>query len=230
MYNLVDNDGVLDFYAGVPTKLDKRASSNGFKTNVAWLAVHEMCHGLLQQQKRHDCTHEMEAQGRLQELWFELYGVWNKNKMTLADKLVSLINFLKKPDTLLPEVQRRADRLIKMMEQAGHPIRITETYRTAQRQNELYSQGRTKPGQIVTNARAGESFHQWKVAFDVVFIKEGFNAPNSLWELLGEVGEGIGLEWGGRWTSFPDRPHLQYTAGYTLSDFQSGKVDYKKFI
>jgi hypothetical protein len=230
LYNKYDNDGVCDFYAGKPTELSKRAKANGFKTNEAWLIVHELCHGLLQQQKKDDCTHAMEEQGRLMELWYELHNEFLKTKVTTLSKLVSLLTFFKQPDDLLPEVKRRAERLIKAMELAGHPIRITEGYRSPQRQNELYAQGRTKPGQIVTNARGGESLHQFRVAFDVVFIKEGFNASEDLWQHLGEVGEGLGLEWGGRWTGLVDKPHLQLTLGYTLSDFQLGKVDYNKFI
>lgn len=36
-------------------------------------------------------------------------------------------------------------------------------------------------------------------------------------------------DWGGDWTSLVDKPHFQLTLGYSLKDFQQGKVDYSKF-
>jgi hypothetical protein len=68
MYDMVDQDGVLDFYIGVPTKLDERAKNNGFNTNLAWLFIHELLHGKEQLAGKPDRTHEMEEQGRLKEL------------------------------------------------------------------------------------------------------------------------------------------------------------------
>ena len=71
MYDMVDKDGVLDFYIGIPKKLDKRAKRNGFKSNVAWLFCHEWCHGQEQKYGTPDRTHDMEKQGKLKELLFE---------------------------------------------------------------------------------------------------------------------------------------------------------------
>lgn len=69
MYDLLDNDGVLDFYAGLPEKLDRRASRNGFKSNLAWMFCHEYLHG--REQGGPDRVHAMEKQGRLKELLAE---------------------------------------------------------------------------------------------------------------------------------------------------------------
>ena len=126
---------------------------------------------------------------------------------------------------LVPLVQRKADELIALAASKGMPIRITEASRSKERQDELYAQGRTKPGNIVTNAKGGESIHQYKCAFDVVFTKTGYEGD---WDTLGALGKSIGLEWGGDW-KFKDRPHFQMTLGYTLADFQKNDIDWNKF-
>jgi peptidoglycan L-alanyl-D-glutamate endopeptidase CwlK len=81
----------------------------------------------------------------------------------------------------------------------------------------------------VTNAKGGESLHNYGVAVDFTFVQYGYNATEQMWQSLGHVAESKGFEWGGRWTSFPDRPHCQLMLGYTLADFKTGKVDYDKY-
>ena len=51
---------------------------------------------------------------------------------------------------LLPAAQKACRLFMKKCREAGLKIFITETYRSQARQNELYNQGRTTPGQIVT--------------------------------------------------------------------------------
>jgi hypothetical protein len=68
MYDLVDSDKVHDFYIGLPVRLDKRAKDNGFKTNLAWLFIHELLHGKEKFRGGPDRVHSMEEQGRLKEL------------------------------------------------------------------------------------------------------------------------------------------------------------------
>jgi peptidoglycan L-alanyl-D-glutamate endopeptidase CwlK len=108
----------------------------------------------------------------------------------------------------------------------GIDVIITSTYRDAASQNELYAQGRTKPGRKVTNAKAGQSFHNWRVAFDFVPIVNGKAQWNDakLFTKCGEIAESVGLEWAGRWTRFKEMAHCQYTGGLTLKDFQAGKT------
>jgi peptidoglycan L-alanyl-D-glutamate endopeptidase CwlK len=144
--------------------------------------------------------------------------------------------------TLLPKVEVMKNNLVKIMASIGKPIVITDEYRSIEEQNELYAQGRTKPGNIVTNARGGESFHNWRVAFDIAFSTKTGISYDGDWEMVGTIGEILGLEWGGwstkatqdtlmipGWPGFIDKPHFQFTAGYTIQDFQKGVVDLKKF-
>ncbi len=102
---------------------------------------------------------------------------------------------------------------------------ITSTYRDGASQDALYAQGRTLPGNKVTRAKAGQSFHNWKVAFDFCPIVNGKAQWDDakLFERCGVIGESVGLEWAGRWKTFKELAHLQYTNGLSLQDFQSGK-------
>jgi len=108
-----------------------------------------------------------------------------------------------------PELEVRAYWLIEIMRYLGKPIRITEAFRSSERQQELYAVGRTQPGAIVTGARPGTSAHELGRAFDITFLGPGYSAPGQWWELAGEVGEWLGLRWGGRFKSFRDRPHFE---------------------
>jgi len=104
----------------------------------------------------------------------------------------------------------------------GHTVRIVSGNRTWAEQDALYAQGRTKPGRTVTNARGGQSNHNFGLAFDVgVFKGEKYLGESPIYEKLGPVGEGIGLEWGGRWKSRVDRPHYQVKTGLSVSSLRA---------
>ena len=74
---------------------------------------------------------------------------------------------------LHPKVQVMVNAMIESCIKAGFDILITSTYRDAEAQNALYAQGRTKKGSIVTNAKAGESIHNYRLAFDIVPLRNG---------------------------------------------------------
>lgn len=127
---------------------------------------------------------------------------------------------------LNPKVAAMCSEFINRCKAEGIDVIITSTYRDAESQNALYAQGRTTPGKKITNARAGQSYHNWRVAFDFVPIVNGKAVWNddALWQKCGEIGEGIGLEWAGRWVKFKETAHMQFTGGLTLADFQAGKT------
>lgn len=132
----------------------------------------------------------------------------------------------RKIEDLHPKVAKMCQEFIKKCDEQGIDILITSTYRDAESQDELYAQGRTKPGKIVTKAKGGQSFHNWRVAFDFVPLLNGKPAWNdtALFTRCGEIGESVGLEWAGRWVRFKELAHFQYTNGLKLSDFQNGKT------
>lgn len=131
-------------------------------------------------------------------------------------------------DDLLPPVKAKALALIEACKTVGIDLLITSTYRDLEAQSALYSQGRTAPGKVVTNARAGQSFHNYRVAFDVVPLRDGkpvwgaSGADGDLWVAIGKLGEAQGMDWAGRWTHFRELPHFQFTGGLTLDDFRAG--------
>lgn len=238
LYNL-DDDNVHDFYISLPRRLDARARANGFKSNFAWIFVHEFLHGVYWN-KYHTFAmadgevHAGEKLGKLKEM-LAIYVAEQKQIGELETKLSwlqSLLAKLKLPSTptkIQPAVERRVVSIISDMERLGLPVRLVQGYRSIEEQNKLYAQGRTTAGTIVTNAKGGESFHNYGVAVDFVFRKQGYNATDAQWELLGKTGEKYGFSWGGRWKGFIDKPHFEITLGYSLKDFQTGKVDYSKF-
>lgn len=121
---------------------------------------------------------------------------------------------------LHPRLQEKFKLLQKKCAQKGIKIRATECLRTAKEQDALYAKGRTAPGPKVTNAsgKDAKSMHQWGVAVDIVIdmdadkdgdvdIKDLYNVK--LLNVVGKIGESIGLEWGGSWKSIVDKPHFQ---------------------
>ncbi|UWP58626.1 peptidoglycan-binding protein [Ruminococcus gauvreauii] len=112
-----------------------------------------------------------------------------------------------------PRLQELAAELKAECTRQGYQIAIGESFRSVAEQDALYAQGRTKPGQIVTNAPGSSysSMHQWGVAFDF-YRNDGtgaYNESGNFFEHVGAIGKSLGLEWGGDWTSPVDRPHFQ---------------------
>jgi peptidoglycan L-alanyl-D-glutamate endopeptidase CwlK len=111
-----------------------------------------------------------------------------------------------------PELASRVRAVIAALAQGGLQIEVVQGLRTFEEQDDLYRQGRTKPGLIVTHAKGGQSNHNYGLAVDVVPFTDGkpnWNAPNSVWVAIGAEGAKLGLEWGGNWKKFIDKPHLQ---------------------
>jgi peptidoglycan L-alanyl-D-glutamate endopeptidase CwlK len=127
---------------------------------------------------------------------------------------------------LHPKMQVLCNQFIAKCKDDGITVIITSTYRDFESQNALYAQGRTTPGKIVTNAKAGQSFHNFRVAFDFCPTLESKAIWNDtlLFIKCGQIGKSLGLEWGGDWKTIKDLPHLQFTNGLSLAEFQAGKT------
>ncbi len=129
-------------------------------------------------------------------------------------------------EDLLPVVQVKAQAFVDACKMVGIDVLITSTYRDIASQNALYSQGRTTPGERVTNASSGKSFHNYRCAFDFVPLVNGKCTwkDEALFHKCGEIGESVGLEWAGRWVKMKEQAHLQFTNGLTIEDLQAGKL------
>lgn len=133
-------------------------------------------------------------------------------------------------DDLIMPIKLMALNHIHACKQAGIDLLITCTYRCPADQAKLYAQGRTAPGNIVTRAKAGDSMHQYRIAYDVVPMRDGkpvwgtSGVDGALWAKVGELGKAQGLEWAGEWIKFKEYPHFQYTGGLALADLKAGKL------
>ena len=98
--------------------------------------------------------------------------------------------------------------------QLGRPI-VTEGYRNPAAQDALYEQGRTKPGEVVTYKRGGESKHNTvpAQALDVAFLLDSGQVSWSA-QLLAKFAQLMKeasplVRWGGDWPKFKDWPHFE---------------------
>lgn len=124
-------------------------------------------------------------------------------------------------DDLDPVVAKKCRAFIAACKKEGIEVLITSTYRDMESQAEIYAQGRTRPGRIVTYAKPGHSFHNWRVAFDFVPIVNGKAQWNDArtFRRCRQIGEALGLEG----LKF-EMAHLQFTGGLNLADFRRGKT------
>lgn len=95
-------------------------------------------------------------------------------------------------------------RVIDIAHGKGLDIFIAQGMRTIAEQNELYKQGRTKKGKVVTWVRGGSSYHNYGLAVDFAFHGKSPYAESHDWAgLVASVRE-AGLVSG---ASYGDRPH-----------------------
>lgn len=150
---------------------------------------------------------------------------------------------------LHPAVRDEVIALIDKVEQGFAPnvaVRIVQGLRTIQEQNILYAKGRTADGKIVTNAKGGSSYHNYGLAIDFAILidKDGNGTYDELswdikkdndkdgvadWLEVVKVFEAAGWEWGGRWSSIKDYPHVQKTFGHKWQTLMT-RYNNKKFV
>lgn len=107
-------------------------------------------------------------------------------------------------------------------------MRVTRAYASFSEQDELYAQGRTKPGKIVTNARGGDSYHNYGLALDFCLLLD--NGRYASWDTVKDYDgdhtpdwmevvyafTDAGWEWAGTWKTFIEQAHVQKTFGYSI--------------
>lgn len=128
--------------------------------------------------------------------------------------------------------------------------RYAYTLRTFAEQDALYAQGRTTPGKVVTQARGGQSAHNFGAAIDIVLLKDtngdgtfetaswetnvDFDGDGkSDWQEIVTIFKKYGWEAGIEWKFF-DAPHFQKTLGYSIMDLlalqKQGHVDKNGYV
>lgn len=123
-----------------------------------------------------------------------------------------LVNASRNWQLLNPEYAQRLLLVFKIMkEKHGYEMALIEGYRSPERQNMLAGMGGN-----VTNAAAFQSYHQYGLAGDCAFVRNGklVISEKDPWamegyRLYGEVAESVGLTWGGHW-KLMDFGHTEY--------------------
>lgn len=125
-------------------------------------------------------------------------------------------------NALAKNAQEACRAFLDECEAAGLKVRITETYRSQKRQNELYEQGRTKPGNVVTWTK--NSRHTSRRAWDICQnIKGREYSDISFFDRCGKIAEGLDIIWGGRWKT-PDRPHFEVKKDWVMPENKEKEI------
>jgi len=138
------------------------------------------------------------------------------------------------PTELNPIVKERTNQLVQQAAKKGIRVVITDGFRSAADQDQLYKKGRTVSGNIVTNAKGGESYHNYGLAVDFALKTttgkiiwdmqyDGNKDGKSDWYEVVDLAKNIGFTWGGDWIKFKDYPHLQMDFGLSIADLQNGE-------
>src|SRR5688500_7735388 len=121
----------------------------------------------------------------------------------------------KRLQQLHPAVASAVRGVIADLAAKGIVVEVVQGLRTFAEQDDLYAKGRTKPGAIVTQARGGQSNHNYGLAADLCPFtaqQPDWDAPMGTWAAIGASAAAHGLEWGGQWKKFLDKPHVQLPA------------------
>ncbi|GGB44399.1 peptidoglycan L-alanyl-D-glutamate endopeptidase CwlK [Lentibacillus populi] len=137
------------------------------------------------------------------------------------------------PTELHPTVEKKKNTLLKKTTAIGIDVVITEGVRTVEEQDDLYAQGRSKKGEIITHSKGGESYHNYGLAFDYALQNgegeiiwdlqyDGNQNGESDWFEVADIAKSLGFTWGGDWKHFTDYPHLQMDFGLSINQLQKG--------
>lgn len=162
-------------------------------------------------------------------------------------------------DDLVQEVKEKAEKVKQVCDSVGVDLLIYCTLRSLEEQSMLYRQSRswqeikTKiqkyknrgftyladildgvgpcSGPHVTNAGPGESWHNYKEAWDAVPLVGGkpawkYSDAKEHWDAYGECVVQVGMDWAGNWKRFKERPHAQLRKGSNpLKVFDADKIN-----
>lgn len=116
---------------------------------------------------------------------------------------------------LSPWLRSRIEAALRELHAAGHELYIFEGFRSLQRSNYLYEQGRTREGTIVTKAKAWQSFHNYGLACDLWPKKNNRWVFDYNYEKPAVIMRKHGFKCG---IDFGDNPHFQLDGGMTWQE------------
>lgn len=135
--------------------------------------------------------------------------------------------------SLHPAMRPRAQALYNdLLERGIDPVFI-EGKRDIERQRKLYAQGRTAPGDIVTHAKPGRSYHNYGLAFDIapraVLDQPNWAPDHEHWAAVGDAAKQHDLTWGGNFDNIVDKPHMQYN-GLSMDQLVGAPIDASGYV
>ena len=133
--------------------------------------------------------------------------------------VVSVRSACRDINELKPVAQKACKLFLEECKKTGLDIFITETYRSQERQNYLYEQGRTrlydtKGNKVPIVTWTKSSNHTGRMAWDIAV-----NPPKSLYDTAtlkkaGAIAKNLGITWGGDWAGTPDQPHFEVKSNW----------------
>ena len=119
----------------------------------------------------------------------------------------------------ISELTQKAQKACKMFltecESQGLKVRITETYRSQERQNYLYEQGRTRKGNVVTWTK--HSRHTSRRAWDICKNVKGQEySDKKFFAKCGKIAKNLNITWGGTWKQ-ADTPHFEISENWNIN-------------
>ncbi|WP_139422998.1 M15 family metallopeptidase [Chryseobacterium mulctrae] len=144
---------------------------------------------------------------------------------------------------LHPSVRSEVKKIIEQIDKAltgRAKVRISQGLRTFKEQDDLFAIGRTKPGKKVTQAKSGQSIHNYGFAVDIVLIIDGKTASWDTkadwdgdkvadWMECVAIFRANGWEWGGDWETFKDMPHFE-KKGFKWRVLATKKRDKENYV
>lgn len=117
---------------------------------------------------------------------------------------------------LHPWMQYKVGLWLEKLTKEGYSVILTCGYRSDEEQDELYAQGRTKVGNIVTNVRGGNSQHNYGIAVDFALNMDvngngkidPYDDSKGYFKKIARIAKSVGLAWGGDWKTIIDKPHI----------------------
>jgi hypothetical protein len=113
---------------------------------------------------------------------------------------------------LCPSFLTIVELALKTCHDEDFPVFVFEGFRSPQRQDHLYGSGRTRPGNIVSKAKGWQSWHQYGLAVDLAFKRQGQWSWEGSFQDVARIMTKAGLEWGG----IGDQGHFQIAGGLDI--------------
>jgi len=148
-------------------------------------------------------------------VWSDAVDAAEATLLTISDRIASQLGTFEERSerairTLHPAAQRGARQLLIAVRAAGFDCRVLSGTRSYAEQDALYRRGRfgnTSPR--VTNARGGQSNHNFGIAWDIgLFEGGGYLTDDTPYARVSSL-RPAAVDWGGDWTTFRDPPHYQ---------------------